>query len=127
MFDVEKEELVRTFIEAYNAFDIGSMLSVLHPDIEFTNISGGAITARACGRHEFERLARRSAEMFRTRSQSIRSLRMEGGKVIAEIDFEAVPAVGIPGGPGSGERISLKGTSEFTFEDGLIRSIRDES
>jgi len=127
MTETQNEVIVHAFIEAYNAFDVDSMLAVLAPDIRFTNISGGAVNARACGRSEFEQLARRSAKMFRTRTQRVRSMRAEGSSVIVEIDFEAVPAVDLPGGPVAGEKISLKGRSRFTLAGGLIESIVDES
>lgn len=122
-----KEETIRQYIQAYNHFDVEAMLAGLHPDLEFQNISNGGTTARTTGKSEFEALARQTVSFFKTRSQSLRSLRISGEKAVAEIDFSAVLKRDIPGGPRAGEKIELQGTSEFLFKDGLIRSIIDKS
>ena len=45
----EMRSLIERYITAYNAFDVDGMLSAIHSDIDFQNISGGAITATASG------------------------------------------------------------------------------
>ncbi len=127
MKETKKEEVIRRYIQAYNHFDVEGMLAGLHPDIEFQNISKGETTARTTGKSEFEALARQTGSFFKTRSQTLRSLRISGEKAVAEIDFSAVLKRDIPGGPRAGERLELRGTSEFLFKDGLIRSIVDKS
>lgn len=127
MSTAKQEEIVRKFIDAYNAFDVDSMLAVLHPDIRFRNVSGGEISAEAVGKPGFEKLARHSASLFRSRFQSVRSLRAHGEKVTVEIDFQAVLAEDLPDGPRAGDAISVRGRSEYVFKDGLIESIVDES
>lgn len=121
------EEIIRRYIQAYNEFDIGAMLTVLHPEIRFQNVSNGVVNTHTAGRADFEALARQSASLFSTRHQSVRSLRRAGDAVIAEIDFVAVPAVDTPFGLKAGEKIELQGSTEFLFQDGLILSIVDRS
>jgi hypothetical protein len=41
MEDQEIQDLINTYIEAYNSFDTDKMLSVLHPDIDFKNFTNG--------------------------------------------------------------------------------------
>jgi len=125
--ETKKEEIIRQYIRAYNDFDVDSMLADLHPDVVFQNISKGEITAQTRGKSELETLARQTASLFKTRSQSVRSLRIQGERAVAEVDFFAVFARDIPGGPKAGERLELKGTSEFFFKNGLICSIIDRS
>ena len=125
--ETKKEEIIRQYIQAYNDFDVDSILEMLHSDIMFQNISNGEITAQTSGKSEFEALARQTTSLFKTRSQSVRSLRIQGESAIAEIDFFGVLAKDIPGGPKAGEALDLKGTSEFLFKDGLIRSLIDRS
>ena len=38
-----KEKIIKKFIEAYNSFDIDTMLLLLHSEVQFKNISGGEI------------------------------------------------------------------------------------
>ena len=125
--ETKKEEVIRQYIQAYNDFDVDSMLAMLHSDIMFQNISNGETTAQTSGKSEFETLARQTVSLFKARSQSVRSLRIQGERAVAEINFLAVFARDISGGPRAGEKLELEGTSEFLFKDGLIRSIIDRS
>lgn len=127
MSNTEYSAIIRRYIAAYNAFDIEAMLACLHDDVRFENIAGGVSNALTNGKPELARLARQSAGLFRTRCQTVRSLRFDGEKSIADIAFEAVLAQDIPDGPKAGETIAVRGTSTFTFRDGLIASILDES
>jgi hypothetical protein len=127
MSGANEEKIIRQYIEAYNDFDINSMLALLHPDIKFRNVSNGEMNAQTSGKSEFEALARESATLFKTRSQSIRSLHIREDKAIAEIKFIAVLAKDIPNGLKAGEKLELEGKSEFLFKDGLIWSVIDES
>ena len=40
-----------------NAFDIDGMMAVIHPDIEFKNVSGGEVNATTSGAGDFRLLA----------------------------------------------------------------------
>lgn len=122
-----KKTVVSNFISAYNSFSIDEMLSLVHPDIHFKNISNGVVNVETSGRDEFEKLARQSAGLFREREQKIISLTESGNKVFVEIKYTAVLAVDFPDGPKEGERIEMNGNSEYDFKDGLIFSITDES
>ncbi len=118
---------IHRYIDAYNAFDIDSMLEVLDPDIRFENISAGKVNAKTSGKAEFEYLARQSALIFAHRKQKIRAITVEGEKAFAEIEFEGVLAKDLPNGLKAGEKIALRGTSEFVFKNGLISLIIDRS
>lgn len=127
MNHTRQEEIIGKYVDAYNKFDIDSMLALLHPDITFKNLSGGEVTAQTTGKTELEILARQSVEFFKSRSQSVKSLKIHDKKAIVEIYFEAVLAKDLPNGLKAGERISLQGKSEIIFKDGLIVSIIDEN
>jgi len=46
---MNKEEIrttIHSYINAYNGFDIDSMLEVLAPDVRFENISGGEVNVK---------------------------------------------------------------------------------
>jgi len=127
MVTINKREIIERYMEAYNAFDIDLMLLLLHPDVRFKNLSDGKITAQTTGKSEFESLARQSATLFRTRAQTIKSLKITGDKAIAEIHFNAVLAKALSNDTKAGDNVALQGRSEFVFKDGLIWSIVDES
>lgn len=119
-------ELVREFISAYNKFDIDSMVELLHPDIIFTNISDGEVNVQTSGKHEFEVLARQSANLFTKREQTITSLSEKDHVIVLNIQYSAVLAVDM-GEFKTGDSLNLSGISEYTFKDGLIYSIIDQS
>jgi hypothetical protein len=123
----DQEQIVRKYIDAYNRFDIDAMLALMSEDVRFSNIAGGKINGETAGKRELEQLARQSAELFRTRTQWLKSINVTGEKVITEIDFSAVLAKDMPNGLKTGDAISMQGKSEFVLKGGLIASIVDES
>jgi hypothetical protein len=120
-------DIVRKFIEAYNSLDINRMLSLLHPDVDFINISGGKVDAVTKGKIEFEELARKSASLFTSREQKIISIEEAGSLVKTEIEYHAVLAEDLPAGMKKGDNIEIKGRSEYNIKDNLIISIKDIS
>ncbi|RPI75484.1 MAG: nuclear transport factor 2 family protein [Ignavibacteriales bacterium] len=123
----ENENIVRIFIEAYNEFDIDSMLELLHSEIEFKNISGGEINAHTRGKVEFENIAKQSVSLFKEREQKIISFKESGNKATVEIEYRAVLTSDISGKLKAGDSILMNGRSEYQFKDGLISSLIDES
>jgi hypothetical protein len=127
MDDQSKRDLIEEYLSAYNAFDIDGMISTLHEDIEFRNISDGRETASASGADEFRQLAIQSKGIFRSRRQTIKKYELAGDRVSVDIAFEGMPAVDLPGGLKKGEKITLKGNSEFSFKNNKIYRITDVS
>ncbi len=117
--------LVQKYIAAYNTFDIDAMLALIHPDIEFQNVSGGEVTATASGIDEFRSLAEQSKSHFSSRRQTITDFAIRDAKAVVEIDYEAILAVDLPNGLKAGETLRLTGRSEFSFRDGKINQIID--
>jgi hypothetical protein len=122
-----KEELVKKFIAAYNLYDIESMLSLLHHDVQFKNIANGEVDAQTVGIDEFEKLARQSVSLFKEREQKIISLKEINNKLNVFIQYRAILAMDLPHGLKRGDCIDMQGKSEYSFKDGLIFSIVDES
>lgn len=125
--DRKEIEIVNKFIEAYNSFDIEGMISLLHPDVDFINISDGKVDAVTSGKDEFEELARKSASLFTERKQKIISIEEAGSVVKAEIQYFAVLAADLPTGMKKGDSIEIRGRSEYNIKDNLIISIKDIS
>ena len=120
-------ELIKRYIEAYNAFDIETMLSTLHSDIAFQNISSGEINTETHGIEAFRALAEQSKSLFSSRKQTITNVETNETQIYIDVAFEAVLAIDLPNGLKAGELLQLQGRSEFTFRDGKIVSIVDRA
>ncbi len=116
----KKRALIERFLDAYNRFDIEGMIEVLHPDIEFRNITGGNVDATASGLKEFRALAEQSAKLFESRKQAVITLDPSSEGVSVEIEFTGVLAMDIPNGPKAGETLELQGHSEYVFREEKI-------
>ena len=127
MADDHKRQLVERYIEAYNAFDIDGMLALVHADIEFSNISGGTVTASASGIDAFRQLAERANTLFASRRQTVTHFSSDGDRSVVRVAFEGVLAVDLPDGTKAGDTLTLAGRSEFAFRDGRIISLIDIS
>jgi len=123
----EIKQAIDLYIDAYNNFDIDAMIRVLALDIRFENVSGSEVNAKASGKAEFEALARQSAQLFASRKQTVKTIKIEGDSAIVEIEFEGVLAHDLPNGLKAGQTLTLKGTTEFMFTNGFISSIVDKS
>ncbi len=120
-------ELVNKFINAYNSYDVDAMLSLIHPEISFRNVFRGRVDVQAVGREEFKKFALRSARLFAERRQEIISLLVIQDRVIAEIKYHAIVAHNSSEGFKKGTSIDIDGKSEYSFRDGLISTILDET
>ena len=120
-------KVIEEYLDAYNSMNIDDMMETMNDDIEFINISGGEISTRTKGKEELKKLAEQSVKYFASREQKIINYEMSEDKVIIDVDYTAVTAIDIPNGIKAGERLKLKGRSEFTFLNGKINSITDLS
>ena len=127
MNEDNKQSLIKRYLEAYNAFDLEGMMSVIHPDIEFKNVNGGEVNATASGADEFRKLAEQSKGLFSMRKQTITSFETKDDQAFIGIDYEGVLASDFPNGMKAGEILRLNGRSEFAFRDGKIYRITDIS
>lgn len=123
----EQTQLIQNYIDAYNAFDVDSMLTLLSPEVRFENWSGGQLTTEASGIDEFRQLADQARTMFSEREQRITSIAQRDDSVIVSIAYRGQLAVDIPNGPRAGTVLALSGEAEFAFKDGLIVRIVDRS
>jgi ketosteroid isomerase-like protein len=119
--------LVEHYIEAYNRFDVSDMLSCIHPDVTFENLSDGIVTHRAEGKRAVEGQAQQAVRWFMERNQHVKAFHFQDNRAEVDIDYFAITAVDLPNGLKAGTVLQLTGTSIFTFRDELIDSIQDIS
>jgi ketosteroid isomerase-like protein len=120
-------DVIDRYLAAYNAFDVAGMLDVLHPNIEFRNVTNGEVTAAARGRDEFRALAKRAVTLFTSRRQVVREYGREGDEAWITVDYVGVLATDLGPGMAAGDTLRLSGRSTFRFRDGLIVELVDES
>jgi ketosteroid isomerase-like protein len=118
---------IEKFIACYNSFDINGMLSLLHDDIVFQNVTDGEIDTSTKGKTEFKKLAEQSAALFKSRQQKIINCHFEEDKAVIDIDYEGIIAVDLPNGLKAGDMLNLKGKSAYFFKDDLIVELTDYS
>ncbi|KEQ23709.1 nuclear transport factor 2 family protein [Paenibacillus tyrfis] len=127
MNNEQKEAMIRAYIRYYNSFDMDGMVSLLHEEVRFRNVSNGEVTTETVGIEAFRNLAVQSAALFESRCQKVLTFRFYEDQAEVEIDYEGTLAADLPGGPKAGETIKLRGSSRFAFQDGKISAIEDRS
>ena len=103
------------------------MLTFFDEACVFENISGGKVTACTKGKADLEALARRSAEAFASREQKVISLTEGKGRIVAEIDYQAVLQADLTPEFKAGSRLDLRGVSVCEFLGDKIVRLSDYS
>jgi hypothetical protein len=123
----EQQRCIERFMDAYNRFDIDGMVTLLHPNCLFQNVSGQEITASARGLAEFRELAQKSKGLFSSRCQKVLYFESAGARGTVGIAFEGMLRADLPNGLKAGDVLKLEGKSVFEFQDGLIYRLTDYS
>jgi predicted ester cyclase len=127
MTDERKKNIIENYVLAYNGFDIEKMLTDLHDEIIFKNISNGEITLEIEGLEAFRAQAAQVVNIFAEREQKIKNMVFSADDCEIDIDYQATLAADLPNGLKTGDKIELKGKSIFRFAGGKITEIQDIS
>ena len=128
MTERQARQLITSYVEAYNRFDVAGMLACLHDDIVFQDVSVGEVTLTTRGKAEFEVQAEQATHYFTQREQRIVDWELLGGDELAiHIDYTGVLAVDLPDGLPAGGTLRLQGRSVFRFTADKIISLTDYS
>ena len=122
-----KEHIIRSYINAYNQFDIPGIVANLHDNIIFKNIQDGETNLLLQGKKEFRRQAELAKMYFTERQQNITSVKHSEDQTEIEIDYFAVLAADMPNGLKKGNTLKLTGKSIFKFLDDRIIELTDIS
>jgi ketosteroid isomerase-like protein len=124
----ERKNIIQTYVDAYNSFDIERMLELLHTDIEFRNYANNEVTVETKGIEQFRQTAEQATQLFSQRQQTITNYSIiEDDKMEVEIDYVATLASDLPNGLKAGEKLELKGKSVFQLLDNKIIILEDYS
>jgi hypothetical protein len=121
------QKIIENYIDAYNSFDIDRMLSNMHDDIKFENISNGEINLTTNGIEEFKSQAEQAKQLFKERNQQITDIKFNTDQVEVLIDYRGTLAVDFSNDLKAGDIIELKGNSIFRFKDDKIIELKDVS
>ncbi|GIQ60361.1 hypothetical protein Flavo103_34970 [Flavobacterium collinsii] len=124
---IDRERIIKNYVEGYNQFDIDKMTTDFSRDIVFENIQNGEVNMTLNGLNEFKEQAENAKAYFSARSQVITVLNHFESKTEIEIDYHAVLAMDFPNGMKAGEELNLKGKSVFEFLDNKILKLSDIS
>jgi len=122
-----QQQLIESYIEAYNRFDVDGMLRPLHDDVVFHNIAAGEVNLTTRGKAEFRQQAEQATQYFSEREQRVTQWQFADQQVEVLIDYVAVAAMDFPNGLKTGNTLQLQGRSVFRFSDGQIIAIEDIS
>ena len=123
----QAKKLVTDYIEAYNRFDVDGMLSHLHEEVVFRNISNGEVNLTLTGTEAFRQQAQQALQYFSQREQCVTDWQVADNRVEVLLDYSAVAAMDFPDGLKAGDTLQLQGKSVFQFADERIVSIDDIS
>jgi ketosteroid isomerase-like protein len=121
------QKIIENYIDAYNNFDVDRMLSDMHDNIKFENISNGDVNLVTNGSVELRNQAEQAKKLFKERIQKIRDIKFYDDLVEVEIDYKGVLAVDISEELKAGSVIEMKGSSIFRFKDNKIIELKDIS
>ncbi|MEM9832288.1 MAG: nuclear transport factor 2 family protein [Bacteroidota bacterium] len=119
--------IINDYVEAYNNFDVSSMVKHLSDDVVFQNVSQGEVTMELKGIKAFKTQAEQATKLFKSRKQTINHIQITDSTAEVAIDYFGILAQDLPNGLKAGDKIQLKGKSVFSFEGDKIIKLRDES
>ena len=123
-----KRELIVSYLQAYNCFDLDGMIKTLSNDIEFENIRKGKLESASKGIPAFSELVSKAALVFSNRSQTILALEEKEQNICIDVEYEATLASDLymmEEGLKKGDTLTLNSRCEFSFDDEKICRIRD--
>jgi hypothetical protein len=122
-----KLEMIESYLNAYNNFDVEGMIRHLHDEVGFSNVSNGEVNLETKGIAAFKAQANQAATFFREREQRITDYQEQDELAEVTIAYRGVLAVDFSEDLKAGSTIRLQGKSIFRFLDGKIILIEDRS
>lgn len=124
---MEREVIIRNYINAYNEYDIEKMMAHFDDNFVFENVTNGVVTLSLNGLAAFKEQAEKAKTYFSERRQEIKSIRYLNNEVEVQIEYKAILAIDLPNGLRKGDALQLQGKSVFTFRDNKIIALKDIS
>mgnify|MGYP001229675819 CR=1 FL=1 len=115
-------EVVNAYLDAYNDFDIDTMVSLMDEDIYLIHHNRGFVTE---GKEATEALYRGTPDLIPDRQLGNRGEPIiDGNRVVVQHVLTGTPKVDLPFGP-AGEPFEIYITTVFTLENGKVVKYED--
>lgn len=124
---IEREKIIKNYIDGYNQFDIEKMIRDFDENVIFENIRNGEVDMSLSGIEAFEQQAEQAKTYFIKRSQTIKSFNHLEKESEVEIEYHAILDLDFPNGFKKGQELNLKGKSIFKFSGNRIIKLTDIS
>ncbi len=121
----KREEIIKNYVDGYNAFDIDKMVRDFNEAIIFKNINNNEVTMVLKGIGAFKEQADKAKSYFESRLQTIKSFAHKSDTTEFEIDYIAISASDLPNSLKKGGQIKLNGRSIFKFYRNQIVELID--
>ncbi|WP_299767706.1 nuclear transport factor 2 family protein [uncultured Dokdonia sp.] len=125
--DKQKLEVIKSYMTAYNGFDVEGMLKNLSPNVIFKNSTNETVDLVTNGIDEFKIQAEKATSYFSNREQKIINAIQENESITIDIDYTGTLAIDLPNGLKEGTILEMQGKSIFRFEGIQIIEINDFS
>lgn len=124
---IEREKIIKNYIENYNQFNIDRMFVDFDDRIVFENIQNGETNMSLNGLAALVEQAEQAKAYFTERTQTIKSYNHFDNTCEIEISYRAILAMDFPNGLKKGQELNLSGKSIFEFEGDKIIRLTDIS
>lgn len=124
---IDRERIIKHYIEGYNTFNIDKMMAHFDENIVFENIQNGETNMTLSGQQEFRQQAEQATSYFTARTQTITSFTHTSDATEIEIEYHAILGMDFPNGLKKGQALTLKGRSIFQFSNNKIIKLTDIS
>jgi hypothetical protein len=124
---INRETIIRSYIDGYNQFDIDKMVADFHEDIIFENSLNGEVNLSLKGLEAFKKQAQLAKDYFSERRQTVISITHKKEESEVEIAYTATLSTDAPNGLKKGDKLQLQGKSIFTFLGNKIIKLTDIS
>ncbi len=123
----EVANVVRRYVERYNASDVDGMLECCADDVVFETITNPGGSIRLKGKDEMRGIIEATTHAFRERRHELVAIIVDGQRAAAETVFSGVAAAELGQNVRPGEHVSIRGATIFEVRDGQLKRICDYS
>jgi steroid delta-isomerase-like uncharacterized protein len=117
--------VVRRYVERYNASDVEGMLECCAEDVVFETITNPGGSLKLKGKHEMREIIEATTRAFRESRHEVVAIIVDGQRAAAETVFSGVAAADLGQNLRPGEHVSIRGATIFEVRDNRLARICD--
>lgn len=123
MQDTQKQ-IIESYLQACNDLNVGAIVSHVHDNLLFQNISNGEVTIETKGKAAFTEQAEMTKTFFQERMITPLAWKESDEVVIVDVDYKAILAISFSETLQPGDNFEVVGQMIFGFDsDKIIKMI----